>query len=96
MAKVAKVHMEVVTPGRGATGSVQEKNFKSPTKSLQHVLFDYSKSNNNKNLFMENVEKLNQYIDVSGSIRHDAPTVVYSVRKLTDPVFEAPAKPENN
>ena len=51
------------------------KNFKSPTESLQHVIFDYSASNNNKNMFVENVEKLSQHIDFSCAIRYDAPAV---------------------
>ena len=30
----------------------------------------------------------------SGSVRHDAPTVAYSVRILTEPVFEVPENTE--
>ena len=64
-----------------------KKAFKSPTEGLQHIIFDYSASNNNKNVFVEKVKKLSQYIAVSGVIRHDALTGAYAVRALTAPVF---------
>ena len=57
---------------------------------MQHVIFDYSASNNNRNVFVENMKKSRQHIDVSGSIRHDAPEVAYEVRTLTAPVFDVP------
>ena len=70
-----------------------KKTFKAPTEGLQHVMFDYSASNNDKNVFVENVKKLIQNIAVSGSIRHDALTVEYAVSTLTAPVFMVPSKP---
>ena len=61
---------------------------------MQHIIFDYSASNNNKNVFVENMKKLSQNISVSGSIRHDAPTLAYTVSTLTAPVFGVPENPE--
>ena len=91
MAKVAKVPMEAVNPVIGTLGSGQEKRpLRPPIERLQHVIFDYNASNNNNNMFVENVKKLSQHIDISGSVRHDTPTVAYSVRTFTDPVFEVP------
>ena len=63
---------------------------------MQHVIFDYSASNNNNNMFMENMKKLSQHIAVSGSIIHDAPTVAYAVGTLTSPAFEVPVNCEKN
>ena len=57
---------------------------------MQHVIFDYSASNKNRNVFVENMKNLRQHIDVSGSIRNDAPEVAYEVRTLTAPVFDVP------
>ena len=68
------------------------KTFKSPTESLQHVIFDYSASNNNNNMFVDNVKKLIHHIAVSGAIRYDEPKVTYAVSTLTAPVFEVPPK----
>ena len=74
-----------------------EKNtFKSPTEGSQHLVFDYSTSDNNKNVFVENVKNLSQYIAVSGSVIHDAPIVVYIVRKFTALVFEVPENTEKD
>jgi len=71
-----------------------KKGFKSPTEGLQYVVFNYTSSNNNKNVFVESVKKLSHHIAVSGSIRYEAPTAARAVRTLTAPTFEAPAKPE--
>ena len=40
------------------------------------------------------MKKLSQNISVSGSIRHDAPTLAYTVSTLTAPVFGVPENPE--
>ena len=63
---------------------------------MQHVIFDYIFSNNNKNVFVENVKKLIQNIAVSGEIRYDAPKVAYKVRTLTALLFEIPENPEKD
>ena len=47
-------------------------------------------------MLVENVKKLILHIVVSGAIRYDEPTVTYEVRKLTELVFEVPAKPKND
>ena len=44
---------------------------------------------------MENVKKLIYHIVISGPIRHEKPTVEYTVRTLTASEFDAPLKPEN-
>ena len=94
MANVDRVQMEVVTQVIGAVSSVQGGNFKAPTEVLEHVIFDYSASNNNNNVFVEKVKNLGQHIAVSSSIIHYAPTVSYAVRTLNAPAFEAPVNPE--
>ena len=33
-----------------------KKGFKAPTEGLQYVVFNYTSSNNNKNVFVENVK----------------------------------------
>ena len=71
-----------------------KKGFKAPTEGLQYVVFNYTSSNNNKNVFVENVKKLSHHIAVSGSIRYEAPTAARAVRTLTAPTFENPTKPE--
>ena len=71
-----------------------KKGFKAPTEGLQYVVFNYTSSNNNKNVFVESVKKLSHHIAVSGSIRYEAPTAARAVRTLTAPTFENPAKPE--
>ena len=63
---------------------------------MQHIIFDYSAINNNKNVFVENVKKLIQNISVSYSIRYDAPTVAYALSTLNAPVFEVPENPEKD
>ena len=72
------------------------KTFKSPKEGFHNMIFDYSASNKNMNMFVENVTNLSQHIAVSGWIRYDAPTVAYSVRTLNAPAFEVPVKPEKN
>ena len=37
-----------------------KKIFKSPTGSLQHVIFNFIARNNKNNMFMDNVKKLRQ------------------------------------
>ena len=71
-----------------------KKGFKAPTEGLQYVVFNYTSSNNNKNVFVESVKKLSHHITVSGSIRHEAPTAARAVSTLTAPTFENPTKPE--
>ena len=45
--------------GRRRYGSrAIKKTFKSPLECLQRVIFKYSASNKNKNVFVENVKKL--------------------------------------
>ena len=73
-----------------------KKTFKLSTEGLQHVIFDYSSSNNNNNLFVDNVKKLIHHITVSCAIRYDEPAVTYAVSALTAPVFEVPAKLKND
>ena len=94
MTKLAKVQMDLLTQVRGAMSSGPKKTFKAPTEFLQHVIFDYSASNNNNNVFVEKVKNLGQHIAVSSSIIHYAPTVSYAVRTLNAPAFEAPVNPE--
>ena len=77
-------------------GSGRKKDFKAPTEGLKHVIFVSSESNNNKNMFVENLKNLSQHIAISGSIKHDAPIVAYAVRTLTAPVFEEPENPEKD
>ena len=67
-----------------------KKGFKAPTEGLQYVVFNYTSSNNNKNVFVESVKKLSHHIAVSGSIRYEAPTAARAVRTLTAPTFENP------
>ena len=71
-----------------------KNTFQYPTEVLQHVIFEYSASNNNKNVFVENVKKLSQHIAISGAIRYYAPTVAYAVRTLTATKFVVTSKPE--
>ena len=71
-----------------------KKGFQAPTEGLQYVVFNYTSSNNNKNVFVENVKKLSHHIAVSGGIRYEAPTAARAVRTLTAPTFESPTKPE--
>ena len=71
-----------------------KKGFKAPTEGLQYVVFNYTNSNNNKNVFVESTKKLSRHITVSGSIRYEAHTAARAVRTLTAPTFEKPAKPE--
>ena len=63
---------------------------------MQHVIFDYSASNNNKNVFVENVKNLSQNISVSGAIRYDSPIVAYTVSTFTAPSFVVPENPEKD
>ena len=70
------------------------RGFKAPTEGLQHVIFNYTNNNSNKNVFVENVKKLSHHIAVSGSIRYEAPTAARAVWTLTAPTFESPTKPE--
>ena len=69
-----------------------KKTFKFPTEGLQHIIFDYSASNKNNNMLVDNVKKLIHHITVSGAIIYDEPTVTYVFRTLTEPVFELPTK----
>ena len=69
-----------------------KKTFKLPTEGLQHVILNYSASNNNNNMLVDNVKKLIHHITVSCAIRYDEPAVTYAVRTLTEPVFEVPTK----
>ena len=73
-----------------------EKTFKAPIEGLHHVIFDYSDSNNNNNMFLENVKKWIHHIAVSGAIIYDEPTVTYAVRQLTTLIYEVPEKPEKD
>ena len=67
-----------------------KKTFKLPTEGLQDVIFDYSASNNNNNMLVDNVKKLIHHITVSGAIIYDEPKVTYAVRQLTTLVYEVP------
>ena len=85
---------EVCNSGKSRYGSrSSKKTFKSPTEGLQHIIFDYSASNNNNNMFVNNVKKLIHHITVSGAIIYDEPAVTYAVSALTAPVFMVPSKP---
>ena len=82
-------------PKRYSAASGQaRKDVRAPTEGLQYVVFNYTSSNNNKNVFVESVKKLSHHIAVSRSIRYEAPTAARAVRTLTAPTFEAPTKPE--
>jgi len=71
-----------------------KKGFEAPTEGLQYGVFNYTSSNNNKNVFVESAKKLRHHIAISESIRYGALTAVRAVRTLTAPTFEFLAKPE--
>ena len=70
MAKPKNGQSGQIVDGGGKSGkrrygfSSGKKTFNDPTEGLQHVTFDYSEINNNKNLFVDNVKKLSQHISV--------------------------------
>ena len=71
-----------------------KKGFKAPIEGLQYVVFNYTSSSNNKNVFVGSTKKLSHHITVLRSIRHKAPTAVRAVRTLPTPTFDAPVKPD--
>ena len=99
---MAKSNNDQSSDGGGNSGkrfygiSLVKNTFKAPTEGLQHVIFEYISSNNNKNVCMENVKKLIHHIAVSGAIRYDALTVEYAVRTLTAPEFVVPENHEKD
>ena len=99
--KITKSNDGQISDGGGNSckrryGSMSGKNtFKSPTKVLQHAIFDYNARKNNKNVFLEDVNNLRHNIAGLGAFRYEAPKVAYKFRTLTEPTFVMSENTEN-